>query len=207
MVHVPGNAGAAGPEGERSGNVHAAANAAGRDGREARVDAILNRGRGGDTPIPQGFAELAGYDLPDDAAEDSFDFLPVLLGKQGDEPVRRDQLVQQYIRGRVESLNNRRAADLAKSGTPGPEGSLGKILWTEGMRTMTDTVSSVLGPKLIADTGEWGTFAWGEHVLGAPGYRIAGGSDEVQRNILGERVLGLPKEPRADTGPWREIQQ
>ena len=109
-----------------------------------------------------------------------------------DEPVRRDQLVQQYIRGRVESLNNRRAADLAKSGTPGPEGSLGKILWTEGMRTMTETVSSVLGPKLIADTGEWGTYEWGEHVLGAPGYRIAGGSDEVQYNIIGERVLGLP---------------
>ena len=98
-----------------------------------------------------------------------------------------------------------RAADLAKSGTPGPEGSLGKILWTEGMRTMTETVSSILGPKLIADTGEWGTFEWGEHVLGAPGYRIAGGSDEVQRNIIGERVLGLPREPRADSGAWKDI--
>ena len=101
-------------------------------------------------------------------------------------------MTQQYIRGRVESLTNRRAADLAKSGTPGPEGSLGKLLWTEGMRTMTETVAAILGPKLIADTGEWGTFEWGEHVLGAPGYRIAGGSDEVQRNIIGERVLGLP---------------
>ena len=52
----------------------------------------------------------------------------------------------------------------------------------------------ILGPALIADTGEWGTYAWGEHVLGAPGYRIAGGSDEVQRNIIAERVLGLPSE-------------
>jgi alkylation response protein AidB-like acyl-CoA dehydrogenase len=122
-----------------------------------------------------------------------------------DDPVTRDRLTQQYIRGRVESLTNRRAADLAKSGTPGPEGSLGKLLWTEGMRTMTETVGSVLGPKLIADTGEWGTYAWGEHVLGAPGYRIAGGSDEVQRNIIGERVLGLPREPRSDTGAWKDI--
>jgi alkylation response protein AidB-like acyl-CoA dehydrogenase len=71
---------------------------------------------------------------------------------------------------------------------------------------MSDTVSAILGPRLIADTDEWGTYAWGEHVLGAPGYRIAGGSDEVQRNIIGERVLGLPGEPRVDKDvPWRDI--
>ena len=53
-------------------------------------------------------------------------------------------------------------------------------------------------PALTADTGEWGTYEWNEHVLGAPGYRIAGGTDEIQRNIIGERVLGLPGEPRVD---------
>jgi hypothetical protein len=47
---------------------------------------------------------------------------------------------------------------------------------------------------LVADTGEWGTYAWAMLVLGTPGGRIAGGSDEVMRNIVGERV-GLPKEP------------
>jgi alkylation response protein AidB-like acyl-CoA dehydrogenase len=44
-------------------------------------------------------------------------------------------------------------------------------------------------------------FAWTEHVLGAPGYRLAGGTDEIQRNIIGERVLGLPREPRVDKPP------
>jgi hypothetical protein len=68
------------------------------------------------------------------------------------------------------------------------------------MARMTEVVSGLLGPHLAADSGEWGTYAWTEHVLGAPGYRIAGGSDEIQRNILGERVLGLPSEPRADRG-------
>ena len=58
--------------------------------------------------------------------------------------------------------------------------------------------SSCSGRRSTADTGEWGTYAWNEHLLGAPGYRIAGGSDEIQRNIIGERVLGLPGEPRVD---------
>jgi len=122
-----------------------------------------------------------------------------------DDPVMRDKLAKIYIHGRVESHTNRRAADLARSGTPGPEGSLGKLLWTEGMTEMGEVIGDILGAKLLADTGEWGTFEWNEHLLGAPGYRIAGGSDEIQRNIVGERVLGLPREPRADSGPWSEI--
>ena len=51
--------------------------------------------------------------------------------------------------------------------------------------------------ELAADAGGWGTWAWTEHLLGAPGYRIAGGTDEIQHNIIAERVLGLPREPRA----------
>jgi alkylation response protein AidB-like acyl-CoA dehydrogenase len=45
----------------------------------------------------------------------------------------------------------------------------------------------------VADTGEWGTYAWSDFVLAVPGMRVAGGTDEVLRNIVGERVLGLPK--------------
>ena len=112
------------------------------------------------------------------------------------EPTVRQQLAQAYIKARVAHYTNRRAAAGMKAGqTPGPEASLGKIIWTQGMQHTTEVVSLLLGPRLIADTGEWGTWAWREHVLGAPGYKIAGGSDEIQRNIIGERVLGLPKEP------------
>ena len=119
----------------------------------------------------------------------------------------RQQLMRAYTHHRLEGFVNRRASDLRRSGAPaGPEGSLGKLLWTEGMTLFSEVISTVLGPRLIADTGEWGTFAWGEHVLGAPGYRIAGGSDETQRNIIGERVLGLPGEPRVDKDiAWRDI--
>ena len=122
------------------------------------------------------------------------------------DPAVRDQLARMYTHMRIEGMVNRRAADLRASGAPaGPDGSLGKLIWTEGMNRMSNAVTTVLGPRLVADTGEWGTYAWGEHVLGAPGYRIAGGSDEVQRNIIGERVLGLPAEPRVDKNlSWRD---
>ena len=67
-------------------------------------------------------------------------------------------------------------------------------------------VSLLLGARLTADTGEWGTFAWGQIVLGTPGMRVAGGTDEVMRNIVGERVLGLPKDPGIDSkSPFKDL--
>ena len=123
-----------------------------------------------------------------------------------DDPIVRQDLMTVYVHKQAERFLNRRAADLARGGTPGPEGSLGKLMWTEGMAKVSAAASRILGAKLVADSGEWGTWAWGEHVLGAPGYRIAGGSDEIQRNIIGERVLGLPGEPRVDKdAPWSDV--
>ena len=64
----------------------------------------------------------------------------------------------------------------------------------------------MLGPRLVADSGEWGTFAWSQLVCGIPGGRLGGGTDEVLRNIIGERVLGLPKEPGIDsTTPFKDL--
>jgi alkylation response protein AidB-like acyl-CoA dehydrogenase len=126
-----------------------------------------------------------------------------------DEPLVRQSLADVYIHDGVARLTNRRAAARLKAGeTPGPEASLGKLMWTANLTRVSDAVSLLLGPRLLADTGEWGTYAWGEHVLGAPGYRIAGGSDEIQRNIIGERVLGLPPEPRVDKDrPFSQAQR
>ena len=102
-----------------------------------------------------------------------------------------------YVRTLVQRLTGLRVtAALAAGREPGAEASVGKLHATATMRATTDLVQQLLGPRLAADTGEWGTFAWTEHLLGAPGYRIAGGSDEIQRNILAERVLRLPKEPK-----------
>jgi alkylation response protein AidB-like acyl-CoA dehydrogenase len=116
------------------------------------------------------------------------------LGRHAD-PTVRNRLADLYIRYRVLELTNQRAAAREEEG-PGAIGSIGKLFWTQNMAAMSDVVSMLLGARLTADSGEWGTYAWAEHVLGAPGYRIAGGSDEIQRNIIGERVLLLPREPR-----------
>jgi alkylation response protein AidB-like acyl-CoA dehydrogenase len=128
------------------------------------------------------------------------------LGRTGD-PAVRQQLASVYIHQRVRRMNGARAAAAAAAGQPpGPEGSIGKLLWVTGMTEIGQVAGSLLGARLTADTGEWGTFAWNDHILGAPGYRIAGGSDEIQRNIIAERVLGLPGDIRADRDvPWRDV--
>jgi len=117
------------------------------------------------------------------------------VGKQ-DDPLIRQQLAEIVINERVAGYTNRRAmAKIAAGQLPGPEMSLGKLSLTANMVRTYEVVSSIFGPALVADTGAWGTYAWNQYLTGVPGMRIAGGSDEVMRNILGERVLGLPKEP------------
>lgn len=127
------------------------------------------------------------------------------VGRQ-DDPLVRQQLARVYSLQKLREWSRARAAATARAGqVPGPEGSIGKLLWTIGMAEISAVASSLLGMSLAADTGAWGTFAWSDHILGAPGYRVAGGTDEVQRNIIGERVLGLPPEPRVDKGmPYRD---
>lgn len=120
-------------------------------------------------------------------------------GRAGDALVRQ-QMANIVINGRVASYTNMRAmAKIAAGQLPGPEMSIAKLSLTMNMRRISDLVSTVLGPRLVADTGEWGTFAWSQFVLGLPGLRIAGGTDEILHNVVGERVLGLPKEPASAT--------
>jgi alkylation response protein AidB-like acyl-CoA dehydrogenase len=114
-----------------------------------------------------------------------------------EDPVKRQGLADVWIRSRLVRLTAQRARDARRAGkTPGPEGSIGKLLWTDSLQRAASVAAELLGPSLTADSGEWGTYAWSEFVLGMPGYRIGGGTDEVQKNIIAERALGLPKEPQ-----------
>ncbi|HTN79522.1 MAG TPA: acyl-CoA dehydrogenase family protein [Acidimicrobiales bacterium] len=124
-----------------------------------------------------------------------------------EDPITRQRLADLIIRNKVASYTNQRAMDKIKMGQlPGPEMSIAKLALTQNMFRTGEFVGDVLGAKMVADSGEWGTYAWSQFVMGIPGMRIAGGSDEVMRNIVGERVLGLPKDAGIDsTTPFREL--
>lgn len=116
---------------------------------------------------------------------------------QADDPVIRQRLADLVIHSRVAGYTNRRAmARVASGQAPGPELSLAKLSMTANLVRTAETAAAILGPAITADTGAWGTYAWAEMLLGVPGGRIAGGTDEVLKNVVGERVLGLPKEPK-----------
>jgi alkylation response protein AidB-like acyl-CoA dehydrogenase len=118
------------------------------------------------------------------------------LGRTGD-PLVRQRLADLYIRTVLRTATIDRVAHSTAAGRePGPAASLGKLMGSQLLTRTGDVAAEILGGRVAADTGEWGTFAWVEHLLGAPGYRIAGGTDQIQRNVIAERVLGLPREPR-----------
>jgi alkylation response protein AidB-like acyl-CoA dehydrogenase len=118
------------------------------------------------------------------------------LGVAND-PIARQELADVYIRLAVARTTRLRADARRRAGQPpGPEMSIGKLALTDNLARVAALVTRWLGPRLAADSGEWGTYAWAELVLGLPGLRLGGGTDEIQRNIVAERVLGLPKGPR-----------
>ena len=108
-------------------------------------------------------------------------------------PVVRDRLARLVIELRVMSLTIRRARDTARTGQPGPAGSGLKLRGSRTFREYTNLALAILGPDAMTAAEPWNTL-----FLTAPSLSIRGGTDEIQRNIVGERVLGLPEEPRLD---------
>jgi alkylation response protein AidB-like acyl-CoA dehydrogenase len=97
----------------------------------------------------------------------------------------------------------RRFTVLSQGGMPGPEASAGKLAGTAAGRLVADAGVRLLGDDAVYGAAADGDDTWQRTQAYLPGIAIAGGTDQVLRNILGERVLGLPPEPRADkTGPF-----
>jgi alkylation response protein AidB-like acyl-CoA dehydrogenase len=140
-------------------------------------------------------------------------------GVTGDARIR-DRLA--WCHSRVEVMRFRGYQALTRSlngQRPGPESAISKIVWSEYAQAYTELAVEILGPEALAPTGqatggmlqmpEAGTenspLSWVETFMAARAGTIYAGSSQVQRNIIGEQLLGLPKEPRLDSGPFREL--
>ena len=132
-------------------------------------------------------------------------------------PVRRDELMRLWVRGEVGRLTNVRAAEAARSGNPGPEGSVSKLEFAIFNQHLYDFCVDLMG--LDGQVGYDYTFRRPTE-LDATGVNkgiqyafmrvransIEGGTSEVLKNIIGERVLGLPGDVRVDKDlPWKDV--
>jgi alkylation response protein AidB-like acyl-CoA dehydrogenase len=117
------------------------------------------------------------------------------VGRDKD-PVARQELASVAVDVLATRALNARAMRRLQSGTaPGPEGSIAKLCFAANLTRAAHFATDQLGDSAVADSGEWGTFAWNQLLLASPALRILGGTEEIMKNILAERVLGMPKEP------------
>ncbi|MDQ2876179.1 MAG: acyl-CoA dehydrogenase family protein [Actinomycetota bacterium] len=119
-------------------------------------------------------------------------------GKTAD-PLVRQQLAWAYTQVQLMKYSGLRTlAQLAAGKPPGPEASLVKLFWSEYWRRVGEIAVGIEGPEsmLRPEGGNYPTDHWQDVFLAARAATIYAGSNEIQRNIIGERVLGLPKEPR-----------
>jgi alkylation response protein AidB-like acyl-CoA dehydrogenase len=115
------------------------------------------------------------------------------------DPVAKDRLMSSVIDLKITQWSARRTqAERAGGKQPGPEGSLAKLRTNHMIKKISTLALDLAGPASTvsaAPPSEWTTM-W----MASPSLSIRGGTDEIQHNILGERLLGLPTEPRVDKG-------
>jgi alkylation response protein AidB-like acyl-CoA dehydrogenase len=130
--------------------------------------------------------------------------LEVLVGKlvalavetgASDDPLIRDRVAQQWIELQALKFTNYRAlTTLMKTGVPGPEGTIAKLHWSESNQRLGKLALDILGVRaqLDGEDSDWFGF-WQYQQLRSRGNTIEAGTSEILRNIVAERVLGLPR--------------
>ena len=118
-----------------------------------------------------------------------------LARDRGATPVQRDAIAREWIE--LQGLRYtayRSLSALMKTGVPGPEGSILKLQWSEANQRLTKLGLELLGPdaQLLADNAPYGGY-WQHHQLRSRGNTIEAGTSEILRNIVAERILGLPR--------------
>jgi alkylation response protein AidB-like acyl-CoA dehydrogenase len=136
------------------------------------------------------------------------------------EPRIRDELAWCYSRVQIMRYRGYRGlTTFLQGGRPGADAAISKVIWSEYFQRYTELAAEILGLEAIAPTGsgnggalrvpEAGTpnspSCWTDELLYARAGTIYAGSSQIQRNVIGEQLLGLPREPRLDGGPFAEI--
>jgi alkylation response protein AidB-like acyl-CoA dehydrogenase len=170
---------------------------------------------------------LLAYERGDDSTTngirygEEFQRLAAVAQERGrlDDPIMRQRFAWAYSKTQImKFMGLQTVARSLRGYHQGPESSLNKLLWSEYHQKFTELALDVIGMDATAPTGRdsatgvgvddvgspYSSQAWVTAFMGARPGSIYSGSNEIQRNIVGERVLGLPKEPRADKGPWNE---
>jgi alkylation response protein AidB-like acyl-CoA dehydrogenase len=134
--------------------------------------------------------------------------------RQNKDPVLRDRLSKLWIEAEVQRLTNMRASQNRQKGTPGPEGSTGKLAFAELNKRIYELCLDIIGPsgmlygsyEMTRPAEAMQASAPQKMFLRARANSIEGGTSEIMRNILAERVLGLPGDVRVDKDrPWSEV--
>ena len=137
-----------------------------------------------------------------------------------DDPVQKDKLIELWIQQEAVRLTNIRASEMREKGTPGPEGSTSKLYEAEINKASYEFGMELLGnegllfprgyaltqPELNFDNDTFGFTDTQSLFLRSRANSIEGGTSEIMRNIIAERVLGLPGEQKLDKDkPWKDI--
>jgi alkylation response protein AidB-like acyl-CoA dehydrogenase len=130
-----------------------------------------------------------------------------------DDAAARDRLMTLWVRAEAARLTNLRAGQMRMIGTPGPEGSTAKLVYAELNKKIYEFVVELMGPEgMLYDSyqmtrpDEFTSHPPVKAFLRARANSIEGGTSEIMKNILGERVLGLAGEPRVDKDlPWSQV--
>ncbi|MFZ4719365.1 MAG: acyl-CoA dehydrogenase family protein [Ilumatobacteraceae bacterium] len=164
-------------------------------------------GSGGARPtrnVPRGATAAAHGSIP--VPDISLVKLAQQMGK-ADDPIIRQRLIRLHSRRQVNQWNGERAKAAAAAGSSSPLASLGKLFMAQILHEAGHLQGELLGMSALLDGDGFPTARDHNYSqLNAYFFSIGGGTDQVQRNIIGERILGLPKEPEVDREiPFKDV--
>ncbi len=174
------------------------------DGWRVALTTLMNeRVAIGTTHLPRGGGTIA-------------EAVAVWKEKGHSDPHLRDELMKLWCEAEALRLTGIRADQMRSRGTPGPEGSIAKLYWADLNQRISTFTVDLMGaegmllpggyPYLAPAQSGIARFSRQKSFLRARAYSIEGGTSEIMKNILGERVLGLPGEPRVDKAlPWKDV--